>query len=230
MGWTAISRPPYFTALALWFTGGAWNGGGIWLGNREVGVNDFRHCWHEAVKPAKELKVRQLDLPPSEDEPIFTLRLERHGWQTMRKEVTVETNPDWRKKAQMLWSAVKRPSTFDEIESWLRNIEEAMPKPKTNVTGILEKRVPSGLLRREHSYNSEQWSLIDDSGVERRSWKPRGGHPHWIDVDRRGRIVFGEMGCLWAWSDFPDGEPTLIADLNANTFESVPPPDWATRW
>src|SRR5688572_29305935 len=29
-GWTAISRPPYFTALALWFTGGAWNGGGLW--------------------------------------------------------------------------------------------------------------------------------------------------------------------------------------------------------
>ena len=27
--WTAISRPPYFTALAIWFFGGTWHGGGV---------------------------------------------------------------------------------------------------------------------------------------------------------------------------------------------------------
>lgn len=31
--WTAISRPPYFTALALWFHGDTWGGGGTFISN-----------------------------------------------------------------------------------------------------------------------------------------------------------------------------------------------------
>jgi hypothetical protein len=34
--WTAISRPPYYTALALWPIGDNWDGGGIFLDNRTV--------------------------------------------------------------------------------------------------------------------------------------------------------------------------------------------------
>ena len=30
--WTAISHPPYFTALALWPKGDCWHGGGLFLG------------------------------------------------------------------------------------------------------------------------------------------------------------------------------------------------------
>lgn len=37
--WTAVSRPPYFTALALWPKGDAWGGGGLFLGPREIGLN-----------------------------------------------------------------------------------------------------------------------------------------------------------------------------------------------
>ena len=34
--WTAVSRPPYLTALALWPVGGTYGGGGVFLDNRTV--------------------------------------------------------------------------------------------------------------------------------------------------------------------------------------------------
>ncbi|HEX2256496.1 MAG TPA: hypothetical protein VHG92_07320 [Afifellaceae bacterium] len=35
-GWTAISRPPYFTALALWLNLGSWYGGGVFKDAKHV--------------------------------------------------------------------------------------------------------------------------------------------------------------------------------------------------
>ncbi|MGF3022744.1 hypothetical protein ACQVP2_07940 [Methylobacterium aquaticum] len=37
--WTALSRPPYFTALALWPKGDTWGGGGIFLSERTFALN-----------------------------------------------------------------------------------------------------------------------------------------------------------------------------------------------
>src|SRR5579871_5662969 len=34
--WTAVSRPPYFTALALWASNRSGSGGGFWEGNRKL--------------------------------------------------------------------------------------------------------------------------------------------------------------------------------------------------
>lgn len=56
-----------------------------------------------------------------------------------------------------------------------------------------------------------------------RSWS-------WIDLDAKGRVIYGDRGSLWAWEDFPEGKPHLIADLNENKFEPVEPPGWALEW
>lgn len=37
--WTTLSRPPYFTALALWPKGDAWGGGGLFESDRRFGLN-----------------------------------------------------------------------------------------------------------------------------------------------------------------------------------------------
>lgn len=37
--WTAISRPPYVTALAMWPKGDAWGGGGLFDSNVELRLN-----------------------------------------------------------------------------------------------------------------------------------------------------------------------------------------------
>ncbi|MBV8564513.1 MAG: hypothetical protein JO273_03550 [Methylobacteriaceae bacterium] len=39
--WTALSRPPYFTASALWPKGDTWGGGGFFLSNHELVLNHW---------------------------------------------------------------------------------------------------------------------------------------------------------------------------------------------
>lgn len=56
------------------------------------------------------------------------------------------------------------------------------------------------------------------------------GKMQFLEVDFRGRVIFGEAGCLWAWDNCPDGAPTRIADLRDQTFENIVPPKWATEW
>ncbi|MGI8924171.1 MAG: hypothetical protein ACR2HJ_09070 [Fimbriimonadales bacterium] len=236
-GWTAISRPPYYSALALWFTGCAWNGGGIWRSEKQLSVNEFEYLWHEALAPARSIKVKSLGLPSSEDEPIFSMRLKRRGWLDRRQERTVITNEDWQEHANSLNSrnlpteaSMLDPSFMEEMEAFMRDLENSIPKYRTDVTGIKEKPFRSGFLRRETSAVGDRWSAHNDSGAEVKSWKPPMWQPQWLDVDGRGRIVFAEGGCLWAWNRFPDGDPTLIADLDLEAFRKVPPPEWALSW
>jgi hypothetical protein len=40
--WTAVSRPPYLTALALWPKGDAWGGGGLFKNERTISLNHPR--------------------------------------------------------------------------------------------------------------------------------------------------------------------------------------------
>jgi hypothetical protein len=37
--WTAVSRPPWFTALALWPKGNCWGGGGLFKNGRRILLN-----------------------------------------------------------------------------------------------------------------------------------------------------------------------------------------------
>src|SRR5579864_2896071 len=79
--WTAISKPPYLTALALWPKGDCWHGGGSFKNARVVLLN------HKpaVATPHKDHKPHRLLVRPNsnangEDEPIFSQRLERDGW------------------------------------------------------------------------------------------------------------------------------------------------------
>lgn len=36
--WTAVSRPPFLTALLLWPKGDAWGGGGLFNNERTIGL------------------------------------------------------------------------------------------------------------------------------------------------------------------------------------------------
>lgn len=229
VAWTAISRPPYFTALALWFTGSAWNGGGMWAGNHVLEVNPGPGAWSQHLAPDRRVKVRRLKLGLSEDEPLFTMRLQRHGWEVRRELVTTLLNPDWRAKALGLTHKLLTSSDIDEQLQAVQGLgDEAMPRYRTDVTGLMEKPFARGILTRETYAEGETWGVRDDSGKIHRKWSQ--AQRQWLDVDARGRVVFADQGCLWAWADFPDGEPKLIANLHDNVFEAVPPPVWAREW
>jgi hypothetical protein len=81
--WTAISRPPWLTALSLWPARSVWpSGGGLFLDNKTILLN---HSPEDAV-PHNEQKPRGLRVIPKEyDIESLHRRLQRQGWEDRAK-------------------------------------------------------------------------------------------------------------------------------------------------
>ena len=82
--WTAISRPPYLTALALWPKGDAWGGGRHFATNKHVLLN-HRPDDMQLAEDSKLLRTMKVDplgqySGRGEDGPIWSMRLIRDGW------------------------------------------------------------------------------------------------------------------------------------------------------
>jgi len=71
--WTAVSRPPWLTALALWAKGDTWGGGGLFLGENVIELADPRLHVTQGVLP-RFMAVRELGGDAE------ALRRQRDGW------------------------------------------------------------------------------------------------------------------------------------------------------
>jgi hypothetical protein len=56
--WTAISNPPYFSALAIWPSFGHWTGGGVFLSEREILLREDQITPKENVTWPEGMKIR----------------------------------------------------------------------------------------------------------------------------------------------------------------------------
>jgi hypothetical protein len=79
--WTAVSKPPWFTALALWPKGDCWHGGGLFIDDKTVMLNHppFNARYHPNHPPTG-LKVEPNRNAQGEDWPIYSRRLKRDDW------------------------------------------------------------------------------------------------------------------------------------------------------
>jgi len=86
--WTAVSKPPYLTAIALWEGMGAWGGGGLFedenriqlnhSANRMKMIDTFKLPEHVRVVPCGESSGS------GEDSPIMDMRMQRDGWRQIQ--------------------------------------------------------------------------------------------------------------------------------------------------
>lgn len=91
--WTALSKPPFFTALALWPKGDAWSGGGMFDDEETVLLNylpdgdapSFPLAEGFRLKPGMQVKPCGQWSGRGEDEPLNTLLLERAGWRLVER-------------------------------------------------------------------------------------------------------------------------------------------------
>lgn len=79
--WTAISRPPYFTALALWFKSSTYYGGGLFEDSKSILLNDIDEHRYSDRFPKPKLKVGSFVASSDHTEE---LRMVRDGWRTER--------------------------------------------------------------------------------------------------------------------------------------------------
>ena len=215
--WTAISRPPFFTAIALWPKGGnCWGGGGLFASDTRLLLN------HRSYEMALDPDF----IVPSwfsagtcgewagggEDQPIWWARLVRDGWKLTEypertkdhrgAEVQLEYDPPIRwEKAHPLW-----PNRYTL---------------QMSILGIHERNGPWWLA--EHTVRS----VTGYAGVIGRS--------DWADWSEEGHLLFAQAGCLYRHRPIrgrfgPIEESEQIADFNSLKFERVEPTDAARSW
>jgi hypothetical protein len=201
--WTAISRPPWLTALALWPKGDCWHGGGLFRDDRTVWLN---HKPEQAVPHPDHRPrfLRVLDNPDArgEDEPVYGQRLTRDGW-------AIVEPWDWE---------------FTGIGGGFRtNQPEVRHREQPGGSG----RVVMRRYLQRYRY-IERFSLED---VEAPSDLPLGS-AQWVDWDRAGRLLLLDEGRLLvaAVDQGKIARPTVVADLTDDRPEERGPPLDARVW
>lgn len=199
--WTAISRVPYLKALALWWNGTGWNGGGLFRSNREFWLNRPPERIAETVPERNSREFREVPPPEKLQEEfgwgsagecpmVYCPRLERDGWR--------------------LAKVVDEAVFFYE-----KPLPGGVRLTKIFCCDWSCKRPGYGVYYENHELRSESGALLLDAP----GWR-------WADYDaRRKRIVFAENGAICAlplarW----DSPPKLLCDFNAMKFEPRPAP------
>jgi hypothetical protein len=207
--WTAVSRVPWLTALALWPKGDCWWGGGLFTGPRALWLN---HRPEEAT-PHPKHQPRGLTVEPNpeasgEDEPVYRRRLERDGW-ALRHE--------W----QLEWHDIHRGYETlvpeERVKAAPRHPAHAAETPRIVLTRRLDN-----LKYREH---------FRVEGARSEPELPP-GPLEWLDWDARGRLLALSGGRAWA-AEMSEGRVSRFAellDLRGHKPEERTPPEYATRW
>lgn len=209
--WTAVSRPPFLTALVMWPKGDAWGGGGLFPNERTIALN---HCKEqmglaEGFRLPKSMHVEQCGTHPGrgENDPIWSMRLLRDGW-TMK-----ETPRGWEnKKGSKIWQEFSSP--------WIWTKSRGTWTLEMSILGIFERDGP--------------WYVI-----EHRITGPTGrtavslGRSDWADWSHSGELLFARDGRLYRMTvdrRAGPGEPKELLDLRLMRLESTPAPPEATVW
>ena len=212
--WTAVSRPPYLTALALWPKGDAWGGGALFEDERTLALNHRSEHMElaEGFAVPGLFEVRRLGerAGSGEDEPILTMRLERDGW-TLKE-------PGVRSKDRQ--SAIHYP--FDSPRVMEKQLRRRSLGVRVNLHGIGEE---GGTWYVETSQVVGPTGVLEDLG-----------RVDWADVDHNGDVLFARDGCLFRrrHGRFRSGAKAesakLVADLNGLHFGSIVSPRSAHSW
>ena len=120
--WTAVSKPPYLTALALWPQGDTWEGGGYFLDARTLELHSEREPHPDHLPPPALRVVR-----PAGNIVLARITGERQGW-TLEGDARYAGRPvSWtkreqagdsllvrRRSGQQEWYELLRPRLDDE--------------------------------------------------------------------------------------------------------------------
>jgi hypothetical protein len=212
--WTAVSRLPCFTALAVWPKGDAWGGGGLFRTDDEILVNHqaSQMVLKDGLELPSGIKVSQTAYAGGgEDAPIYRERLRRDGWICVDEGTFGEHS-----------FAAPMAFTASSPETWTR------PSP-THARLSLRART-LGIGERQGSWYAMDYDVLDAAGEFDRDL----GRIDWADWDTTGDLLIASDGKLRRWSVQSTGglagDPRVLIDLSGLTFERHPPPPEATRW
>jgi len=212
--WTAISRPPWLTAVALWPKGDAWGGGALFDDETHVRVNHFAQEIRLADGFTLPRHVKVTDCGAwsgrGEDIPIWYARLVRDGW--TQTQVGVEHRNEYLK--ERVWFV------YDPPQVWSK------PSPT-------DDRVALQMILRGIKETNGAWYLTEHAVAGAKGERFAIGESDWADWDANGDLLFAQDGIVFrakaakapgAWDVRP------VADLRGMKYEEVVSPKEARRW
>ncbi len=210
--WTAVSRPPYFTALALFPNAmGCWGGGGLFADRNTLLLNHWpaNREAKEGMKLPSHVRLEGLGVHAGrgEDDPIWTTRLIRDGWRVVQH-------------GETRWVGFGRESHF--VCDPPRVYAKACPRhPALDLVMTIR-----GLGETNGPWYMTAHHVVTSSGVVEL------GDSDWADWDENGDLLLAKDGALHRLvrRDGWLAEPALVADLRDHTFRSVIAPAHARRW
>jgi hypothetical protein len=208
--WTAISKVPWLTALALWPKGDGWNGGGYFVGPYEIHLDHFvgeDQPHPEFKQGCRKFRISSLVTKRGEDAPIWHFTLKRDGWSQRHAGV-------WGKHAATKGYA------------WKAEIPEQWHKP--NPKGRVRLEMHIGALRKQDGpWYVTLYRVVHNSGAIIIDL----GLADWADWDNDGSLLFAREGCLYRQSALKSGacDAALLHDFNDHKFKAIEPPSWATK-
>ena len=215
LSWTAISKPPYLTALALWPKGDGWGGGGLFKNQQEFLLNHKpdEEDLHADFSLPKNLNINSFGeyAGHGEDDPIHHTRLLRDGWimKSKGKKAVPKFNTD------VTWDYSKDPVIYEKV-----NKNNSL-KLQMQIKG-LHKRGGSWYLIDHFLYNNKNNSPLSLTDTD------------WADWDHNGDLVYAQDGKLFRVkiesASIESSSTRKIADFSQMKFEEVIAPDWAKKW
>lgn len=200
--WTAVSRVPWLTALALWPKGDCWWGGGLFESEKTLLLNHRpdEAQPHPRHRP-KGLRVTANPDACGEDDPLYTRRLMRDGW-----------------RMEQEWEIERRGSRFRTL------VPEIMSRGhRSHALRMIKHRTVEPSLRRAvrfHVAGSDGVPILALDGAD------------WADWDFDGRLVVLRGGAVFVADVSADrvGPLRELIDLTADTLEPREPPASARTW
>lgn len=210
---TAVCRPPNFTALALWPEGGTYGGGGFFETNRRVVLNYgyVIEKLDDGTTLPKHLEVTALGDFQERfgDDPHHPLA--HQGWELVRVGTEGEPNED-------------ETMRYGFVQPWLHR-KRCPRRPTLSLErawlGMFEVNGPSCVY---------QYALVE--GDARREL----GRLDWAGWDHDGTLLFSQDGCLLrqtvgASLRHPSAHPAVqLEDFREDRFANILPTADAKRW
>lgn len=209
--WSAISRPPWFTALVAYKNHfGAWGGGGLFDTEHTLRINHGSELQPlpGAVQPNR-FRPTLLGQGLGEDDPVRHLRLTRDGWELTERGVSKDHSI-----SSPVWIEYTTPKVYERRHPRRTNV-----RLQQRLLGIKEK--------------NGAWYLFEHDVVDDGGHRIPLGRTDWADWDHNGDLLFAKDGCLYRAKLKPKGlvldGPELVEDLAPYTFEAVEAPRSALK-
>lgn len=255
--WTAISKPPYLTAVALWEGMGAWGGGGLFDSDTRIQLNH---------SPSRMKLIDTFTLPAEveiipcgensgsgEDSPVMDMRMERDGWkQTQFGEEQYEIDLYGLTEGVADLEALQETFGFLEggkifVEKFLKAKEEAKEKKaekrKNNKYDMFMTLDPPDIHVKPDGENVLEMTTFGFHETDGPPWVQeyrvlsKGGDEiinlgktDWADWDHNGDLLYSQNGLIFRAKKDDLKNPKQLIDLTGSVFSPISAPDEFRTW